>query len=156
MSEKTCPECGQSFHPKGFPTHQSHCSEEEREKLERLYWDEGLSTNQIGDRIGMTNAGVLGKMEKYGIETRSPGEGKRLRHQHEVQTYWAHGRMWIKIGEYGDDFAFPVAKATALADYSLEEMKGMDVHHMNDHPADDRPSNLELLDHAEHSSLTNS
>lgn len=124
--------------------------------LREMYWEENLSTNQIGGELDISGVAVLKKMRKYGIETRSPGEGKRLRHQHDVQTYWAHGRLWIKIGEYGDDFAFPVARATLMADHSLEEMAGMDTHHKNGHPADDRPANLELVDHAEHAVLSNS
>ena len=156
MPEQACSTCGEMFDTRGLSTHERNCDPSEREKLRRLYWDENMSIPQIADELDTAYRVVYGKMDRYGIETRSPGEGKRLRHQHDVQMYWAHGRLWIKIGEYGEDFAFPVARATAMADHSLEELDGMDVHHKNDHPADDRPSNLELLDHAEHSALTNS
>lgn len=47
------------------------------ETLKRLYWEEGLTSQQIAQRYGSFSSNVLVLMKKYGIPRRSQGAGKR-------------------------------------------------------------------------------
>jgi hypothetical protein len=49
----------------------------DRETLEKLYHQQGLTTVQIAKRYGSFSSNVLVLMEKYGIPRRSQGAGKR-------------------------------------------------------------------------------
>lgn len=45
--------------------------------LQRLYWDDGLSTIDIAERYGSYSPNVIVLMKKYEIPRRSQGAGKR-------------------------------------------------------------------------------
>lgn len=49
------------------------------ELLERLYWDEGLSTRQIGDRLGVTGSTVCRWMQRLDIPRRKIDNATALR-----------------------------------------------------------------------------
>ena len=42
------------------------------DEVERLYWEERLSTRQIGERFGVSRSTVTNYMARHGIETRPP------------------------------------------------------------------------------------
>lgn len=47
-----------------------------KEKLEDLYWNKGLTSNEIGNIFGLTHKAILYKMEKFGIKRRRGGKRK--------------------------------------------------------------------------------
>ena len=53
--------------------------EEYTEKIRKLYWDEGLSCSEIGERLGKGHRNVWIKMKRAGIPRRTPKEARRLR-----------------------------------------------------------------------------
>jgi len=40
------------------------------ERLRRLYWENGLSTVEIGEKLGYSRDGILGAMKRHGVERR--------------------------------------------------------------------------------------
>jgi len=48
---------------------------EDEEKLRRLYRNEGLSCNEVGQRLGCSRSTIQRKLEKYDIEKRESGGG---------------------------------------------------------------------------------
>ena len=48
----------------------------DRDKLEKFYVRERMSTRQIGDRFGVGSSSVLALLVEYDIPRRTPGTGK--------------------------------------------------------------------------------
>lgn len=45
--------------------------------LRELYWDEGLSTREIADKLGCAGPTIVKAMDEHGVETRSSGEAQQ-------------------------------------------------------------------------------
>jgi len=48
-------------------------TKESAEEIRRLYWDEGLTSHQIGELLGVSNTTILDLMRHYNIPTRQGG-----------------------------------------------------------------------------------
>lgn len=126
------------------------------ETLRRLHWDEGLSTVEMGERLGKDRSTLEYWFEKHGIETRSRGEALRHHYRTNVDFHTDHhGYETIRVQEYGDTERFRHHRLLYYATHgvSLSEMRGRDVHHHNNCSYDNRPVNLELLSKSDHSRL---
>jgi DNA-binding transcriptional regulator LsrR (DeoR family) len=49
----------------------------DQETLQRLYWEQGLTTKEIAERYGSFSSNVLVLMGKYEIPRRDRGSGRR-------------------------------------------------------------------------------
>lgn len=138
-----------------IPRRQFDRSEREfydKELLERLYWDEGLSQRQIAERFGETQVAVSDVMIELGVNTRGFAEGgwvaKRVN-----RAYFRTNRDGYEIAgsRCGDEtFRVSIHRLVAVAEYGFEEVSKGVVHHRNEIPWDNRPSNLEVMSDREH------
>ena len=83
-----------------------------KDVLERLYWDEGKSAEEIGRIFGVRGSVVQEWMKKYGIPLRSRSESQKKRwekrkvKEHPIlkknilyKLYWEQGKSVIEIGK---------------------------------------------------------
>jgi len=115
-----------------------------------MYYDKEMSWSEIGEELGKSKSSVQYMFKKYDIEPRTIGEAKRLENKSKVDLSVIRGRMKISFSQFGEQVQFPVAKLVALLDNELGEVFSKNVHHKNNHPIDDRPENLEVVDKGEH------
>ena len=86
MSEWKCPQCGRKFGSKqAVGTHRSQAHDnpwEDKDTLERLYCEQGLTEREIGERFGVTQTGIGNWVRKFGLDRDKPWRDKeRLRNQ---------------------------------------------------------------------------
>lgn len=132
----------------------------DEELLRKLYVDEKLTTNDISILFDCSNNTVCHWLEETGIGTRNQSDSMKYalgHHPREVPlSMHSKGYMrWNYSDQEGNKASVFVHRLLAVAEYGFEAVVGNDVHHKNGIQWDNRPSNIELLDHAEHSSVTN-
>lgn len=130
-----------------------------KEELQRLYRDEGLTTYQIANKLGVVSQAVLRTMNKFGIKRRSRKEVTRG----EKHYNWKGGRYLHK-----DGYVFVKAEThphRTSRGYALEHIlvvekqlgrflrKGEVVHHLNGIKDDNRIENLVVMRNQAHSNL---
>ena len=122
------------------------------ELLEELYWSKGLSTVEISERLDCSKHSVQNWMERHGIQTRKSNHDKVPTFHTDKEGYEA-----IHIGIDYETYQFPIHRLVAVAEGGLppDKLKGrkLNVHHKNGIPWDNRPENLEVLDHAKHAQV---
>lgn len=128
------------------------------DELRRLYQDEGLSQEEIGERFGVTGPTIHYWMKKHQIESISQAEAaskdcvsfRELTEDHYYQwthfmdgnnrTVYTH-RLQAVVACYPEDM--PVSEI-------LDDMDGKETHHKSGYGLDNRPDNLEMLTTREH------
>jgi len=117
------------------------------ELLRQKYWDESKSSIQIADELGCSKKTVLNWMKRYGIDRRKENKDKLL-------SPYTIKRGYEVVNSTLDDEMRPVHlhRLLAVAKYGFEAVKGMDVHHKNGVPWDNRMENIELLSRSQHRS----
>jgi len=118
---------------------------QDEDLLRRLYVDEGRSTYDIADEFGCSYQTVNNWLEKYGIERRSSNAGKPVHFTQNEDGY----EVWIHDMPDGRAYVY-VHRLLAVAEYGFDAVGDRDVHHRNSHPWDNRPENIKLLSHADH------
>lgn len=115
------------------------------EVLDRLYWDEQLSTYQIAERFDVTPRTILNWMERLEIERRTP-------HQERPPSFLTSERGYERWEhEYdGEQWNVSVHRLLAVAEYGVDAVRDRDIHHRNQVPWDNRPGNVEPIDPTEH------
>lgn len=125
------------------------------DELRRLYVDEGLPAERIGERIGCSKGTILNRLHEYGITVR------------ETEDYAHDGPPRLKTRKNGyevfcfqdgeETFYCPHHRLLAIADGTdpYEVFQGHDthVHHENGVKWDNRVENLSVMDASEHLSL---
>ncbi len=116
----------------------------DRELIKFLYWDLGMSVSAAGGVLGCDGATVHKNMMRLGIPRREPNTEKppnfRTRKGYEMIRHYD--------GEKHQQFM--VHRLMAVAKYGFEAIRGLDVHHKNGIPWDNRFDNIELLSRPEH------
>ena len=114
----------------------------------RLY-DSGLSTTQVGRRLGATAPTILRALRKSGRSTRSISDAKILRHvgSRSKQT---GGYVMVCMGDGTRRLEHHLVAEKALG---RKLRRGEHVHHINCNPADNRPENLLICSRAYHATL---
>lgn len=118
----------------------------DKETLERLYVEQGLTTYEIGDKFGVSNVSIGRALKEHGIPRRKS-----------LPTFYTDTYGYERVHHQHEYNVTPIAvhRLTALADGKLTfeqfAKSEMNVHHKNGVPWDNRPENLEVMTHEEHS-----
>ena len=120
--------------------------------LQEMYWDKGLSLSQIGERLGCSHNTVHRWMKKNGIETRTPTHERPPCFYTDERGYesWKH-----EIGDRESQHKVRIHRLLAVAEHGFDAVTGMDIHHKNKIPWDNRSENIQPIDHYDHASLHN-
>ena len=116
------------------------------EVLRKLYHEEGLSQAQIGDKFDVSKNTISKWMSKSGVDADKHPQKKTYAPIHMMSDGYMH---WKSYHRGSQETAF-VHRLVAVAEHGVDAVAGMDVHHKNGVPWDNRPENLEVLSHAEH------
>ena len=136
--------------PRRTPDQEKGTAWKDADRLRRLYWDEGLTLEEIGDKLGCT-AGTAGRwMERLGVDRElPPGEKpayydttlsghERWKSKHDGRTRSVRVHQLLAIANGADPH-----KVFSNGEYN--------VHHKNGIPWDNRDENVELITKSEHS-----
>jgi len=115
--------------------------------LRRLYWEEGKSSREIAAKFDVSKPTILKALRDFGIQIRKPNDGKMppLFTDSWGYTRWKHEHDGDRYGVY-------VHRLLAVAEHGFDAVAGNDIHHKNGVSWDNRPANLEPIDHADHAS----
>jgi len=123
------------------------------ETVRRLYHVEGLSQEDIADRLGCAQRTVSAWMERHGIDTderawKRGGDARRVERAHFYTRPDGYEHWTTRVG--GRTEAVTVHRLTAVAEYGFDTVADRVVHHINHIPFDNRPENLQVLDDKVH------
>lgn len=147
----------------------------DKEWLEREYWENGRDTVDIGKECGVRAETIRRWLEKHDLGTRDRSEAVRKQWENDPerrrkQSEWMaehrdefapypssiHPSIFTRNTGHvvatggGDEGSIGIHRLLAVAEYGLDAVAGMDVHHKNGIPWDNRPENIELLTRSEH------
>lgn len=134
---------------------QSSKAWQDPETLRRLYWVEGLSLADIGERFDRDQHTILYWMEKHGIERRDSGEATTQATRVEYATRFIGGNGYERWSDWISGEKVAVHQLLAIADGAdPHEVFDEDTvtHHKSGHPLDNRRGNIEVMDRSEHNS----
>jgi len=120
---------------------------EDAQILIEMYHENDMSLRDIANEIDSYPGSVAKAMERHGIKRDKPEKDKTPTFQHansDGHEVWRHSVD-------GKQYTVRVHRLACVAEYGIEKVKGMDVHHTNGIPWDNRTENYELLTHWEHS-----
>jgi transposase-like protein len=127
----------------------------DKEKLKELYVEKKLSCNEVADKLGSNSSTVHRWLKKYGIETRSSGEGRKIAHSKNPISFGHTINGYERWEDHsGDEVnAISVHRLLYIAHHGFEPIKNKEIHHQNEIPWDNRIENLEALTTLEHKLL---
>jgi DNA-binding XRE family transcriptional regulator len=121
--------------------------------LERKYWEENLTTHEMGDIVDMNHGTIVYWMAKHDIPRKNNIELIKQRCRKEYATYFTkksgHEAWQTSDTEGGEDYC-AVHRLAAVAWFGWDAVVGNDVHHDNNVPWDNREENLTPMGDREH------
>ena len=118
--------------------------------LREKYHEEGLTLQEMADECDVAVSAIHKWMERKGVERRSRAESLRR----PGTTYYVDSagyEAWSSHNYEGTKDNLRVHRLLAVAEYGFDAVAGRVVHHRNDIPWDNRPENIAVLTHNEHS-----
>lgn len=110
------------------------------ERLRRLYVEERMSPKDIADKFGVHFSTIYRRLERHGIERKSRVQFNTVGSGYE-ELYTPEGeRVYVH-------------RLLAVAEHGFDAIEGKVIHHKSGVTWDNRPSNVEPIDHADHTSL---
>jgi len=125
---------------------------QDKEVLQRLYIEEGMSMKDIADKFGVKSALIDYWLKKRDIETRDAQEHQR-RVGANFKTIDGYERWSCYDPKHENNRFVQTHRLLAVAEYGFEAVCDKDVHHKNGVPWDNRPDNIELLTRSEHTKI---
>lgn len=128
-------------------------SHEDPEWLEKQYWENGLTIDEIARKATVATAKIIDNMDEFGIERRNPGRNLPNRYPSPWTNRCGHRRYQNR--HRGDAFKIMLHRlhATLLVD-NINELEGVEIHHKNGCPFDNRLENYDLITPKEHRKLS--
>ena len=119
----------------------------EEETLRRLYWENGMTMEEMADRLGCSLPTIQTWMNRHSIPRRRTGPKGSI-----------HPSIFTKSSGYeiasarvdGEMLAVRLHRLVAVRESGFDAVSGMHVHHRNGVPWDNRPENLEIVTSSEH------
>jgi len=124
--------------------------------LRARYFGDGMSVPEMAEISGVSHQSVYDSMDRRGIDRDATRYGHKRRV--EYATYYTDDQgypRWqskTRVEEGRRTHNFHVHRLLAIAEHGVDAVVGSDVHHVNGIPWDNRPSNIEILEHGEHRS----
>ena len=117
------------------------------EHLEKMYWDDEMTLEDIAEKAEVSITTVHRRMKNRKVPTRGPG------------PWTTHSTFRTNTGgneeASGSHESVDIHRLVMIAEYGTKAVCNRDVHHNTKIPFDNRPNNLELLSHSEHTTLHN-
>ena len=156
MSENkptTCDQCSRSFQSyRAMRVHQSRTGHMEKpwrnkERLEKMYVEKGMSAYEIADELGCGQNAVYNALQDFNIQVRDPGKTKRIQSASKPANFRTHQRdgyeeSYTSAG--GEGQFVRVHRLCAVAWFGLDEVKDSVVHHKKPIEWLNTPWNLEI------------
>lgn len=120
---------------------------QDRDTLERMYFEEGLTQGEIAERLGCARRTITKWFGRHGLEGKL---GKPRKPWVYFTTDLKGYERWQDKCQPSFDDIVRVHRLLAVAEYGFDAVRGMHVHHVNGIPWDNRPDNIELLTPSEH------
>ena len=124
-----------------------------REILERLYHEKGLSQGDIADELGCSRSTVHYSMVRNGVQRRGWLDSRRVEYAR-FRTQQHGYEVWeTRVGDTTKQCRVHQLLAIANGADPSEIFGGSHIHHKNNVPWDNRDSNIEVLTLTEHNKL---
>ena len=123
--------------------------------MRRLYQDEMMSMTAMAEQFDCSSSTIRKYLDKFGIETRELGEQISIGYGNgptivPMNTKQRGHEIWNHHWKQEHD-TVAVHRLVAVAKYGIDAVHRKVVHHKNGIPWDNRPQNLELMEHGDHS-----
>lgn len=122
--------------------------------LMQMHWDEDKSLREMGREFDVSHRTIGYWFDKHDLTRRGTGgEYPYARLYTESEHSGSAGYELWKFKTDGETKRFRVHRLLAIAEYGVDAVENMTVHHKNGIKWDNRPENIELLSNEEHSKL---
>jgi len=137
----------------GIPDHKAF---EYKDYLKSMYVDKEMTQKEIANIFDVYQSTIGRVLERKGIESRGRGDYYKLPIHYNKDGYLVcRHRHRNAEGEKQRSAVF-LHRLVAVAEYGFDAVVDKNVHHKNNHQADNRPDNLEPLTPSEHAKLHHS
>jgi len=133
-------------------SHNQKITTGDKEEIARLYYDEGMSLNEVGEEFGCSDTTIRNWMDKFGMEREDPREASANSRMERPANYTSNQRgyqLWETHYD-GETSYFYVHRLLAIAKYGVDAVKDNIVHHENEIKWDNRPDNITVMSQSEH------
>lgn len=118
----------------------------DKDTLYSLYWEEGLSTREIGDLFDVTSGSIQYWMDKYDIDRRDLSTALSNIHAGYETSYTGYER-WR---DHANSEVVKVHRLLAVTEYGFDAVADKHVHHKNGLSWDNRRENIVPMTPGEH------
>ena len=122
------------------------------DRLERLYWLDGLSINELAEKFECGPTTILYWMDQHGIPRRDHANATRRATRVERAWFGVDNRGYELWTDSISGEQVKVAQLLACVDHDPHEVfrEGTVVHHSTGHRRDNRPGQLEVMENDDH------